>query len=394
MTNIQVTEQFRPHNARVVTPDSLRESNLRRRIQRATAEIERGAPATLDETMSREWYADRERRIRELEDGKIPYMAFPEGFDFRNYGRVINAPDSQYVFELTTQGQFGTAFSKRLEYEVDAGRDEVPVIYTPIYDQMINAQFEETFEISTMGDVGVVMTQIVEGGEVRFATVGKGSHTIKILRYASGIQYTWKLFQYNKTWMLAPIEREFGKAINALHNHIHLSPILTETYAASNKTSASSTGTSDYEKVANTIDKAISAATKDKVNPRRGPYVLVCSLTDLTRIERALGRVPQEGFNLRPSSMDQIRTIIAYDGWSGSDGEETVTYDGVTAGKAYLVHTGHRNFDFQSKVKFPLNRQEQEGDLARFIARKIVFSTDFGVYAAPSRAVQEITLPS
>jgi hypothetical protein len=393
MTSVQTNEQFRPHNARVITPETLREQRRQRRIRHLQNELQSGPPAALPEGMVSAWRGERERRMMELEDGQIPYMPFPEGFDFRNVGRMVNTPGSPYLFELTTQGQFGAAFSKRLEYEVDAGRDEVPVIYTPIYDQMVNAQFEENFEVSTMSDVGVVMTEFKEGGEVHFATIGSGSHTIKILQYAQGLRYTDKLFLYNKTWQMAPIEREFGKAVNALHNHVHINPILTATYPAAKQTAASTTGTTDYEKVANTIDAAITASITDDTDPRHGPYVLLCSTSDLTRIERALGRVPQQGFNLRPSTMDQIRTIIAYDGWSGNDGKETVTYSGVTAGTCYLIHTGHRALDFQSKVKIPFRRQEQAGDLKRFIAREIVFDTHFGVYTAPTRAVQEITLP-
>lgn len=391
---VEVKEQFVPHNARVITSESLRELRRQKRLRRAISEINSGAPAKLDKPAQRQWYTDRERRLRELEEGKIPYMAFPEGFSFKDYGRVLTG-DKNNVFELTTQGQFGAAFSKRLEYEVDAGRDMEPIVYTPIYDQMVNAGFEENFEINTLRDVGVVMTQFLEGGEVQFATVGSGSHTIKILQYAAGIRYTDKLFLYNKTWMMPPIEREFGKATNALHNHSHLNPILEADYATAGKqTAASTVGDTVYEKTANTLDAAVSTSVKDKKDPRRGPYVLLCSLSQLTLIERSLGRVPQEGFNRQPSSLGQIRTIIAYDGWSGNNGKEDVTYAGVTSGKAYLIHTGHREFDFQSKVKIPFRRQEAPGELSRFIAREIVFDTHYGLYAAPTRAVQEVTLPT
>jgi hypothetical protein len=270
----------------------------------------------------------------------------------------------------------------------------VPVLYTSIYDVMTDSNFPKVMQIYTLKDVGVVMTEIKEGGEVNFASVGNGSHTITQVRYAAGISYTDELFLYNYTWQLGPIEREFGKAVNALHNHIHLSPILTASYSASNQTAASAVGSTLYEKTANTIDAAIATATEDNSNPRRGPYTLLCNLSNLTQIERSLGRVPQEGFNLRPSSMDQVTTIIAYNGWSNTMGKKATSYSGVTANKCYLIHTGHRELDFQSKVKIPLRRQEQMGDLKRFISREIVYDTHFGVYSAPTRAVEEITLPT
>jgi hypothetical protein len=395
-TNIQVVgEQFKPHGARVITQESVQNERIERRLQREESVIKSGAPRALDKDQQKGWYDERERRIRELQDGKIPRLSFPPGFRFDQVGRVVEGHKDGHVFEITnTQSQFGDAFSKRLEYEVDAGRDEEPTIYQPIYDQITDANFDEVFDIQTLKNVGVVMTQITEGGEVRFASVGKGNHTIRILQYAAGLSYTDKLFLYNKTWQLGPIEREVGKATNALHNHAHLSPILTATYGSDNQTAASTVGSTLYEKIANTLDAGITASVTDETNPRRGPYVLLCSLSNLTSIERALGRVPQEGFNLRPSTMDRIRTIIAYDGWSNTMGEETTTYAGVTANKCYLVHTGHRMFDFQSKVKIPFRRQAQSGDIKRFISQEIVYDSHFGVYAAPTRAVEEITLPT
>lgn len=394
MAKIQIKEQFAPRNYRVVTAETLRQEKMSQRLAREERIIESGAPKGASTSAQKAWYAERERRINKLQGGQIPQSVFPEGFDFRSVGSVLT-DNKNHVFEAAvTQAQFGNAFSKRIDYEVDAGRDEVPSLYEQIYDVMIDANFPKTFEINTLQDVGVVMTEVKEGGEVQFASVGNGSKAITILRYAAGISYTDELFMYNQTWRMGPIEREFGKAVNALHNHIHLSPILTASYSASHQTAASTVGTTIYEKTSNTLDAAISAATKDQSNPRRGPYVLLCGLSDLTKIERALGRVPQEGFNLRPSTMDQIRTIVAYDGWSNTMGKKATSYDGVAANKAYLIHVGHREFDFQSKVKIPLRRQEQAGDLKRFIARDVIFDTHFGMYSAPTRAVQEITLPT
>ncbi|MEL7232859.1 MAG: hypothetical protein AAGK74_00105 [Chloroflexota bacterium] len=393
-TGIKVAEQFTPHKARVITPQTIRDQKIASRVRMMEASLKAGAPASVagNRELATAWQAERERRLAELYDGKIPRMNFPDGFDFKDYGRVLES-NKENIFEIT-QGQFGNDFSKRLDYEVDAGRDEEPTLFEPIYDVMVDANFPKVFQIQTLRDVGVVMSEVREKGEVNFVSVGSGSHTITIARYASGIRYTDEIFLYNYTWQMGPIEREFGKAINALHNHAHLSPIISASYSGNNATAASSVGSTLYEKIANTLDAAITASVTDNNNPRRGPYVLLCSTSNLTAIERALGRVPQQGFNLRPSTMDRIQTIIAYDGWANTQGKKAETYNGVSANTCYLIHVGHRDLDFQSRVKIPLRRQEQDGDLKQFISREIVYDTHFGLYAAPTRAVQEITLPT
>ena len=396
-TNIEVNEQFIPLEELGITsisPNSRFHRNLARRMRRVQAEIEAGPPKQLRSIEAqRDWYRIKETQALSLENGVIPEKEFPKGFDFSNYGHAID--NAKQVFEITYQGSFGDDFARRLEYEVDAGRDEHPVILDAIYNVQTNANFPKVFQIQTLRGVGVIVEEVKEGGEVQFATVGNDKHTITIARYAAGLSYSFDIFEHNQTWDLAPIEREFGKAMNALHNHAHLNPILTHSYTSDNQTAASSVGSTLYEKYANTIDAAVSAAMNDDTNPRTGPFVIICNVANMTTIERAMGRVPQEGFNLRPSNLDNIQRIIGYAGWSGGKiGRRTVSYPGVDANKAYLVDLSHRAFDLQSKIKNPMRRQQQPGDLKRFIMAEVVFDTQFGLYAAPARCVQEITLPT
>jgi hypothetical protein len=372
---------------RTISRETLLKQNIQRRIKmlEAVTTPPHGVQAA-------DFHRKRDWMLRELYDEKIPMLTFPEGFDFKKVTKETSQPG---MLAEITLGSFAQDFSQRRAYEVDAGRDEEPIVYTAIYDQQVDANFDEVLDIFTLGPVGVVMSEIKDGGEVTFMSVGEGNHSIRILQYATGLRYTQKLMMYNKTWMIGPMEREVGKANNALHNFVHLNPIITATYGAGNQTAASALGTTLYEKVANTIDDAITASVTDTTNPRRGPYVILCSSADLTKIERALqGGIPQQGFNLRPSTMGRVNAIIAYDGWSGTQGKKPTSYAGVTAGKCYLVNVGQRRFDFQSKVKIPFREQRQAGDLKRFIAEEIVYDTHFGMYANPTRAVEEVTLPT
>ena len=83
-------------------------------------------------------------------------------------------------------------------------------------------------------------------------------------------------------------------------------------------------------------------------------------------------RVPQEGLAIQSSAIGRIQNIIAYDGWSGSRGKKTVSYSGVTAGKAYLINLGFKEQDHQSYEKQPLQSASADGDLSRFILENAV----------------------
>jgi len=319
---------------------------------------------------------------------------FAAGVDLSKLVR-LHEEAGRTVAEFIGAGNFAAAFTERQRYEVDAGRDEEPLLYQPLYNTVEDANLPEVINVYSLGPAGVVFEEVHEGGEVKFVTVGEGSHAITIRQYAAAIEYSKKLFLFNQTWALAPIERQFGIAHNALLNHIHLAPILTASYAAANQTAANATtGVPKEEVYLLTIEDAIANSLADTTNPRRGPYDLLVSTGDVFMIERALNRRIQDGINVQSSAINKIRNVIAYDGWSGARGRKATSYAGVTKGKAYLVSGQYRAADFQSYVKQGLQSQKGDGDLSRFIVEQVVYDGWIGVYANPTRAVEEISWPS
>ena len=267
------------------------------------------------------------RGLAEVEN--IPRATFEEGFDINEHINV-----NKGVAEFVASDDFASAFYTRQRYEVDAGRDEEPLLYMPIYDEVVDASLPRTLNINTLGTGGVVFKEIKEGGEVVFATIGEGSKSVTLLHHAVGLSYTEDLFLYNELWRLPNIERVFGIAHNALLNHIHFNPILAYTYAAANKTDG--TALTDFNatdelplKYLHAIEAAITAAVADN---RRGPYSLVVSTSNLFTVERALNIVAQQGFSKQSSAISRISNVIAYDGWTGTRGKKSTTYSGVTAG--------------------------------------------------------------
>lgn len=331
--------------------------------------------------------------IKEQLAQRKPQREFPENFRFQDHGKVVKE-GAKTIVEFIAAGGFADAFYSRQMYEVDAGRDEEPLLYNTIYDVMVNADLPKIIPINVLGPGGVVFERITEGGEVKFVSVGESTKSVTLYHYAAGIEYTDELVLFNQSWQFPIIERQFGVAHNALLNHLHFNPILAYSYAAANQTAASSTGTLLEEKYARTLEDAITNAKGDSSNPRRGPYDLLIASADMFTVDRALKLRIQDGAN--PNAVPAaafIQNIIVYDGWTGTRGKKSTTYDGVTAGTGYLISKAYSE-DFKGYVKLPLRNQRGDGDLSRFVVEQAMWDTWLGVYANPLRAVEEITWPT
>jgi len=323
-----------------------------------------------------------------------PKIAFPKGLRLADHLREIRdgGGSSKRVYEFIGSDSFSDEWNQRQQFEVDAGRDEEPILYAPIYDVINDPNLPELINIYKIGPGGVVFEEVLEGGEVKFVTVGSSEESVRIRHYGAGLEYTKDLVTYNRLWDVAIVERQAGIAHSALLNNLHFAPILTYSYGSANQTGAVSSGATDQEDILLTIEAAITASKTDTSNPRRGPYSLLVSSAQAFRVEKALFRVPQEGVQLQSSAISQIQDVIVYDGWTGTRGNKTTTYSGVTSGKGYLIDKANRMMDFKSYVKQDLRLDGEDMDASRFVTQR-VYDCYYGVYANPLRAVEEITWP-
>lgn len=325
-----------------------------------------------------------------------PTIPFPKNFRLSDHLRELRnerGPNGARVFEYIGSDTFSDEWNQRQQFEVDAGRDMEPIVYTPIYDIINDPNLPEVINLYKIGPGGVVFEEVFEGGEVKFASISSSEETVKIRHWATGISYTKDLVQFNRLWDVAIVERQAGIAHSSLLNHLHLYPIISYSYASSNQTGAVTTGATDAEDILLTLEAAIVAAKADTSNPRRGPYNLLISSADVFRVERALTRVPQQGFTQQSSAIGMIQNVIVYDGWTGTRGGKSTTYTGVSANKAYLIDTANKMMDFKSYVKQDLRLDGEDIDASRFLTEKI-YDLYQGVYCNPLRAVEEVSLPS
>lgn len=323
----------------------------------------------------------------------LPKIAFPKDLKLSDHLREMRSGQSGggRVYEFIGSDSFSDEWTQRQQFEVDAGRDEEPILYTPIYDTVNDSNLPEIVNIYKLGPGGVVFEEVNEGGEVKFVSLGSSEESVRIRHYGAGLEYSKDLVVFNRLWDVAIVERQAGIAFNALLNHIHLNPYIAYSYTGANQTAFNSGGATDAEDILLTLEDAIVAAKADTSNPRRGPYDLLISSADVFRVEKALTRVQQQGFTQQSSAIGMIRNVIAYDGWTGIRGNKTTTYTGVSANTGYLIDTANRMFDAKSYMKQDLRLDGEDMDASRFLTSR-VYDTYFGVYCNPLRSTEEVTL--
>lgn len=320
-----------------------------------------------------------------------PALKFSPDFDLR---KVSSPGRDGVIAEFVGTGDFAAEWKTRQYYEVTAGRDAEPLLYTSLYSILQDANLPEIIDIFQFKQGGVVFEEVLEGGEAKFVTIETGDITARIRQFAVALEYSKKLRMYNQTWNVSIVERQVGVAHNALLNHLHFYPILSYAYTAANQTAAASGQGGLLENVLATIENGITNSKADTTNPRKGPYNLVIAGADMFKIERALNRVPQTGFSKQSSALEMIQNVIVYDGWTGTRGKKATTYAGVTANTAYLVNAAYKDEDFRSFVKQPLEAAMGNADVSRFIEEQTVWDVHLGVYSNPAAAVEELTLPT
>lgn len=329
---------------------------------------------------------------RELLAQQKPKITFPQDLRMREHLREVRTQDGQ-VYEFIGMDTFGSEWSERRRYEVNAGRDEEPILYTQIYDVVNDPNLPKNISVQRMGPGGVVLQEILEGGEVRFASIESSEFSVPIRHYGVGLEYSKDLVAFNELWRVPIMERQVGIAYNALLNHLHFNPILAYTYAAANQTAANTSGATTVEDFLLTIEDAITNSRTDSTNPRRGPYALLVSSAQELVVRKAITSEVQQGLAAQSRAIDSIQSVIAYDGWSGTRGGLTTTYSGVSSGTGYLISLQYRGQDLQSYMKQDLMQDGMQDDISRFLTQ-VVWDTYFGLYSNPIGCAEEITWPS
>src|SRR5690606_26792278 len=161
-----------------------------------------------------------------------------------------------------------------------------PIVYSPIYRTIQDPNLPKNISLFKLGPGGVVLEEISEGDEVKFASITSSEEAVSLRHFGVGLEYSDDLVAFNELWNVAIIEREVGRAYNALMNHLHLWPIINYPYAATNQTAANTSGDTTVEDWNLTLEDAVVNSLEDTTNPRPGPYVLLINPAQRFMVER------------------------------------------------------------------------------------------------------------
>lgn len=319
---------------------------------------------------------------------KVPFVLNGKVYEVTK--KIINGEMETFelskpIGEMLTSEAARKELLKKIVLDVELGREQVPVLYTPIYERIQDPNLPKLVEAKWAQYGAVIFTEHLEGEEVKFGSLqAEQGPTVTILGYAAGFEYTKEIEIFNQTFNLELLNRAFGEAHNALLNHLHLNPILSFNYPASNKTAyQGAVDDPTWLRVYKTLVKALADAAVAK----RPATVLLAASANRPDIEQALRGGQVNGTTYPPVS--GINDIIYYDGWSTQVGKKTFTYPGVTAGKAYLIRPKR---GFKELVKQDLQINATMGDITRLVESQIVGDFWRGVYAAVGENVQEVSL--
>lgn len=276
---------------------------------------------------------------------------------------------------------------KKVVLDVELGKEQVQLIYSPIYDTISDSNLPEVLDAKWALSGSCVFLEHMEGDEVKFGSIeAENGPTARIKTYTTGFEYTKKMVDFNESFNVEILNKSMGEAYNALLNHIHLSPIINSEYKAKNKTAFQTGGADAPEWMG--MYKTLAKATKDASLAKRPGTVLLANSADSMDIEMALrGGYQDKGTILPP--INGISSIIYYDGWDVKVGKKLHEYKGVPQGKAYLIRPKR---GFKELIKQDYTVETGNKDVSRLVEEQIVAYCYRGVFAAIEENVQEITL--
>jgi hypothetical protein len=288
----------------------------------------------------------------------------------------------QSIQEMISTSEGGKDFVEKITYDLYRGRERVELVYKNFYDTQVDANYPELITDKSMGKVEVVFLKVLENENVRFGRLGAGEEkVVRFYTYATGVEITEDMIEYNQTWAISEVSLSFGEAYNMLLNHMHLSPIISGTYVttagglATQKTTQNA-GTPQLVAFDTTLEKTLRNALQVFPN---GTKILANSF-DQNTLEAALFSsmyADNTPTNLKRSI--KPTDIIYYDGAEITVGDKTYTYDGVAEGFVYLIAPKRQ---FKEKVKHDLRLSTLDENPRRLIAGGSVGRSRRAVYAA------------
>ncbi|MEK5068100.1 hypothetical protein [Sporosarcina sp. FSL K6-1508] len=340
----------------------------------------------------------KEKRRKGTHEAEVPFLL--DGKEEAVTKKIVDGEMETYelgkpIGEMLTSDIVRKELIQKVVLDVEMGREEVPVLYGPIFDRIEDANFPKEFEAKWAQRGTVIFFEHIEGQEVKFGSLQAESGPIARLKgFSAGFEYTKEMQIFNQTFNFEMLNKAFGEAHNALLNHLHLGPFIGYTYKAANKTAPvyvkpdGNKGTASDAHYILSLRETLRQALKDTRTAKRPGTILLANSADQEDIQDALGSMTLQATPYGATS--GISDIIYYDGWETDVARKSHAYPGVPQGKAYLIRPKR---GFKELVKQGLQINSSIGDLTRLVEAQIVGDFWRGTFLAIDENVQEITLP-
>ena len=322
------------------------------------------------------------------------------------------------VGEFLGTGNMVEELAQYITVDIESGREETPLLYKSLYDTRTNPNFPRFLDSGFSMFADVVFLQHLEGQEVRFGTTrAEMGPVVPILTYSAGFEWDEDVEVYDEGWRLSMANEAIGKAYNALLNHLHLSPYINSDYSTGtgfgNTTAFTAHASGDrLEGIRLTLRQALyDASLKEDSFGRRHairPTVALCNLATAYELNDALNLVQDQSaiadngvdpafFIGRRSdtggpnpSVNQISSIIAYEGESIQMGNLIWNYGTLADNRVILIQPRRNAFEF---IKHDLRVDtERPSDISRLIIAQMVARARRGMLNAVESNSWEVDL--
>lgn len=310
------------------------------------------------------------------------------------------------IGEFLGTGNMMEELAQYVTVEIESGRQEVPLLYKSIYQTQTNPNFPRLIDSGFSIFADVVFLQHLEGQEVRFGTTrGEMGPTVPILTYSAGFEWDEDVEVYDEGWKVSIANESMGKAHNALLNHLHFQPLITADYTTlGNETAYQVHASGDrLESIRLTLRQSLfdSAQKVDNFGRKHAirPTIALCNLATAYEVNDALNLIQDQSgigdngvdpaiFIGRRSdtggpnpSVNQINTVIAYEGESMQMGNLVWNYGTLADDEVILIQPKRNMFEF---IKHELRVDtERPADLSRLVAAQMVARMRRGLLAVP-----------
>ena len=319
------------------------------------------------------------------------------------------------IGEFLGTGNMVEELMQHVTVQIETGRDEVPLMYKSIYTTISNPNLPRYIDSDFSMYADVVFLQHLEGQEVRFGTTrAEQGPTVPILTYSAGFEWNEDVEVYDEGWRVEMANTALGKAYNALLNHLHMDPILSFNYAGVSNTTAYQTHASGdrLESIRLTLRAALDdcAQKVDSFGRKHAirPTIALCNLATAYEVNDALNLIgDQSGIGAGVNSNDlflgrrsdtagpnpsvnQISTVIAYEGDSMQMGNLVWNYGTAANDKVYLIQPKRNMFEY---IKHDLRVDtERPSDISRLVIAQMIARARRGLLAVPESTIWEVNL--